>query len=348
MARSLARMAVPALDANRVALLAKNNVTITAVEPLGARVSGIDFRSGQKPSPTVVAALQKEMANRGFLVFEGQGVLTAQQQIKASELWGGREIHSTHGVHPQAPDKHIFRLSNDPKYGILGVGPQWHNDGSFEVGVFSHVGYHIVRVPEKGGDTMFAHQGAAFDALPEESQERWQRLVSVNATTGVLHPLVHEHPISKRKSVYLHLGMTGAVLESLNDDPKTPETLDLLSDFRLLEQKEMTALFHEYHALLDKGLSSDYAISYPYREGDCIIIDNLAIAHRATPQAHAPASEQGLRILHRTTVKAMRPFLPPFGLPPALDITARCPFKKGVWVAGGVGFRWDPAMRLQN
>lgn len=58
MARSLARMAVPALDANRVALLAKNNVTITAVEPLGARVSGIDFRSGQKPSPTVVAALQ--------------------------------------------------------------------------------------------------------------------------------------------------------------------------------------------------------------------------------------------------------------------------------------------------
>lgn len=40
----------------------------------------------------LVEVLQKEMANRGFLVFEGQGVLTAQQQIKASELWGGTSL----------------------------------------------------------------------------------------------------------------------------------------------------------------------------------------------------------------------------------------------------------------
>lgn len=89
--------------------------------------------------------------------------------MAASEYWGGRRIHSTHGVHPAAPNEHIFRLSNDPNHGILGVGPQWHNDGSFELKTFSHVGYHIVRVPENGGDTHFSHQGAAFDALPKET-----------------------------------------------------------------------------------------------------------------------------------------------------------------------------------
>ena len=35
------------------------------------------------------------------------------KQVLASELFGGQEIHSTHGVHPKAPNKHIFRLSND-------------------------------------------------------------------------------------------------------------------------------------------------------------------------------------------------------------------------------------------
>ena len=43
------------------------------------------------------------MAGRGFLVFKEQGVLAPDEQIRASELWGGREIHSTHGVrHPFA------------------------------------------------------------------------------------------------------------------------------------------------------------------------------------------------------------------------------------------------------
>ena len=59
------------------------------------------------------------MAHRGFLVFKGQGVLSPDEQIRASELWGGREIHSTHGVHPATPDgnKHVFRLSNDRRHG---------------------------------------------------------------------------------------------------------------------------------------------------------------------------------------------------------------------------------------
>ena len=105
----------------------------------------------------VLTMLQAEMASRGFVVFKEQGVMTGDEQVAASELWGGREIHSTHGVHPEAPNEHIFRLSNDQETGILGVGPQWHNDGSFLPGTFSHVGYHIIQ-PCEGGGTYFAHQ----------------------------------------------------------------------------------------------------------------------------------------------------------------------------------------------
>ena len=60
---------------------------------------------------------------------------------------------------------------------------------------FSHVGYHIIRVPENGGATSFSHQGATFDALSPEEQEAWERRASINSNSGVVHPLVHKHPI---------------------------------------------------------------------------------------------------------------------------------------------------------
>jgi len=305
---------------------------------------GFDLKAPDPPE-TVLEALQAEMATRGFLVFAGQGVLSGDEQCAASCLWGGRRVHSTHGVHPKAPNRDIFRLSNDPEVGINGVGPQWHNDGSFEVGVFSHVGYHIVKVPQKG-DTMFAHQGAAYDALPPAKQQRWSNMVSVNATSGVLHPMVHDHPISGRRSVYLHLGMTGGILEKLPG----------ADSFRLLTEKELTEVFHDYNDLMNNGLPENggaYSLSYQYQEGDCIFIDNLAIAHRAAPEAHQNATKQGLRILHRTTIKAMKDFLPGFGLPATAtrDLLVKAneaSQDEGVFVAGGLGFRWDPSIRMQN
>lgn len=424
------------VDASAVGLLAAQGITITPLAPLGAAVRGLDLRS--RPSDAVLRALESAMATRGFLVFKDQGVLTGDEQVHASKLWGARQMHSTHGVHPQAPNEHIFRLANDRSVGILGVGPQWHNDGSFCRDVFSHVGYHIVRVAEGGGGTIFAHQGAAFDALPAVEQERWSRLVSINSTSGVLHPLAHTHPISGRTSVYLHLGMTGAILEVTPkaDDPKSPEKI------RLLEEDEMRHLFQTYNALLNAGFSEGradlvgaaprygtrvevcglqskpelngkagvvdgvldrtngrvavhlegadrqrvavkpanllvledgdragpstpagaesaacdasgagadaYTAVYEYEPGDCIFIDNLAVAHRATPEAHLPAREVGLRVLHRTTVKAPRNFDPPFGLPPVVDMNWRNPFGKGVWQGGGLGFRWDETIPMQN
>ncbi|EOD09259.1 hypothetical protein EMIHUDRAFT_216634 [Emiliania huxleyi CCMP1516] len=367
------------VNASIFSLLAAHGITLIPLSPLGAAVRGLDLR--KTPPEPVLDALQSAMAVRGFLVFKDQGTLSGDEQVIASELWGAREMHSTHGVHPKAPNKHIFRLSNDRNVGILGVGPQWHNDGSFERGVFSHVGYHIIRVAEGGGGTIFAHQGGAFDALPEVEQERWQRLVSINSNSGVLHPVVHAHPISGRKSVYLHLGMTGAVLEVVpkSDDPSAVGSL------RLLDEGEMRHLFQTYNALLNKGFAPgqadllagvptygtrvelaglaakpelngrrgvvDGVLDRDNGQGDCIFIDNLAVAHRATPEAHRPASEVGLRILHRTTIKAPSNFDPPFGLPPVLNIHGANPLGNaagGVWQGGGLGFRWDETIPMQN
>eukprot|EP01051_Picozoa_sp_SAG22_P015325 SAG22_NODE_1984_length_3206_cov_2.186675_2_plen_117_part_00 len=97
-----------------------------------------------------------------------------------------------------------------------------------------------------------------------------------------------------------------------------------------------------------------YTMNYEYAPGDLVMIDNLAIGHKAAPQAHMPVSQQGLRILHRVTVKAMADFLPAFGLPPAVNIQGPNPLPAeagkapGVWIGGGIGFRWDENIHMQN
>ena len=333
-------MKLPPIDPARAAIIKEFDGEITAIEPIGALVSGIDLSSKDGPPSEVVDVLEREMAERGFLVFKNETQLDAEDFLRASCLWGGKELHSTHGVHPETPggNHHIFRLSNDERHGIPNVGPQWHNDGSFLPATFSHSGYHIIRPAENGGGTHFAHQGLAFEALPEERQERWSRLSSVNSASGVVHPLVHAHPLSGQKCIWLHLGMTGAVIERLPGR----------DGFRLLDANELKQLCHDYNDILNAGLSDGYAIAYEYQENDCVFIDNLAVAHRAAPEAHMPVEKQGLRIMHRSTVRGVRDLAPAFDLPQHVKIDGPNPIGEGVWQGGGVGFRWEDGIPMRN
>jgi len=344
---------IPPLDPSNIALFEQEGLTVKQLEPLGFEIYGADVRAGL--SEPVIRALETEMAKRGFLVFKHQGNISADELVKASKWWGAREIHSTHGVHPATPDKNrdIFRCSNDNRHGILGVGPQWHNDGSFEAATFSHSAYYMARAPEQGGGTHFAHQGAAFDVLPPEKQAFWERLVSVNSTTGVTHPLVHTHPISGRKSVWLHLGMTGGIIERLPEEGMTLEELQQqpasTDQLRLLNAEEMKELFNHYNDLLNASFEKGYGIRYHYDTGDLLYIDNWALAHRAAPEAHLPAEQQGLRIMDRVTIKSPRNLAPHFGLPQYIQISRPHPLNQdGVWQAGGVGFRWKDDIPMQN
>ena len=362
-------------------VLAKYGASVAPIpaSPVGCEVTGVDVAAAEGGLPQDLAgALEVLMAVHGFVLLRGQGrpqnesgvagtYLTAEQQCRLSECFGAGALHSTHGVHPEAPCRDIFRLSNDPDHGFNSVGPEWHNDGSFCREVFGHVVYHIVKAPAGGGDTRFAHLGVAHDQLSAALQRRLGRCASVNSNGGAVHPLAAPHPLSGRPSLYLHLGMTGAMLEVLPSAdgggascgggeggvplcaPVAPEglprakpaeaaRLGLAPQVVAWRDGEMDPFFSAFSSLLDDPRVS---YSHRWREGDVIIIDNLAVAHKAAPSAHTLAS--GLRILHRTTVLSSRPHDPPahLGLPHTLPTAAACPFERGAtWREGYVGFRW--------
>ena len=334
-----ARTNIKKMD-EQVEMLEHFGLKIVFLDPIGVAIFNVDLAANEIPKAKLTDAIEGIMADKGFVVFKGDIPLGVEDFLRVSCWWGGRALLSTHSVHPATPERnpHIFRLSNDASQGIVGVGPQWHNDGSFIAETFSHAGYHMVRPAENGGGTFFCHQAKAFNALQLEQKEYWGRLSSVNATSGAVHPLVHEHPTLRRNCVWLHLGMTGAVIEKLPDK----------EGFRLLNEHELKDLCHQYNDLLNLGLTEGYSIKYEYDENDCLFIDNLTVAHRAALEAHASPDSQGLRIMHRSTVRGVHHLSPRFGLPPFFDISASSPFGEGVWQSGGLGFRWDAEAKMQN
>jgi len=326
-------------------ILAAHGATAVPMEPLGVEISGVD--ATKRLHPRLAGALESLMADHGLVLLRGQGrlqremgiegkYLTGDEQCELSLAFGAGALHSTHGNHAECPNRDIFRLSNDKGHGFNEVGPEWHNDGSFEPEVFSHVVFHIVRAPEGPGGTAFAHLGKAFDALPAERRARYRRCASVNSNSGVVHPLVFTHPISGREQLYLHTGMTGSIIERVEQPGPGGGALDGIGAWN---SSQMNELFTDFTDFLDRG---DISRTHDWREGDLIVIDNLAVAHKATPGAHKASS--GLRILHRTTCKAVGPLLPDpaLQLPARLDPSAPCPFRDpgAVWVEGYVGFRW--------
>jgi len=254
--RPKGRTAVPCTLEESVTIIEKHGGSLHHMAPCGLEIQGIDLTGGL--TPDLAGAMEVQMAKHGLLLFRQQGqpqnesgvsgvYLTGEEQCILSEAFGVGALHSTHGVHPKSPGRDVFRLSNDPAQGFNSVGPEWHNDGSFCREVFGHVVYHIVKAPSGPGDTCFAHLGAAHDLVPVGRLEQLRRCASVNSNGGVVHPLVHRHHISGRESLYLHTGMTGAIIERCEEGPPGS-----LSGICAWSHQEMNEFFIFFTDLLDR------------------------------------------------------------------------------------------------
>jgi len=341
-------------------------LNVELLSPLGAQVIGLDLRV--RPSAMTIDALERIAALHGFVVFPNQ-TLPDCALVATSTFFGSGMLASLHTVHNDAVHDDIFRVSNDERHGIVGVGPQWHSDGATERRVFSHILFHAQRMPSgRGGGTAFADLAGAFAALPRRQQEDWSRLATVNAFSGAVHPLVITHPVTRRRSLFVHLGMVGAVIRwgpaSANCGLRSSHYARLeamepgAGPFRdcgheVLDESEARALLSSVDALLSQP---EHSISWPYRvngpTADLLLVDNLAAAHRATQEAHDTSG--GLRILHRATVQGIWEVDPAAEsqLPPFAYIWGDNPCGgNGLWEGSdhvGVGFRWNRSLRMQN
>jgi taurine dioxygenase len=195
---------------------------------LGAEISGVDL--SQDLSPATVAAIRQAFVEHQVIFFRGQS-LTPAQQVAFGRRFGPLNIHPyVAGMEGQPEVMEIIKEPEDR----VNFGGGWHSDMSFlEHPAISSI-LHAVELPDYGGDTLFASQAAAFEALTPGLQKTLEGLNAVHsagreyssqghsaqkrktmkvveaegAVGEFIHPVVKTHPETGRKALYVNPAFT--------------------------------------------------------------------------------------------------------------------------------------------
>ncbi|KAL6780035.1 hypothetical protein ACKKBF_B14675 [Auxenochlorella protothecoides x Auxenochlorella symbiontica] len=256
--------------------------TLKPLPNFGAEVFGLQLRDSV-PGP-VVQRIKDDVSRHRLLIFRDQGIISGPRQAEIGGWFG--DLESTFRKHPRSPHPDVFRVSNDPAEGCIGVGREgWHIDGSFQPAPFSHSLYHIIDVPSRGA-TRFVALTELLSSLPVDQLAHWRRLsMRSDRRDQALKPLVYVHPGTGHPTMCFHTGMTAAYVEDAGSE------------------RERTLPAQPLNREIEAAIEAQPVYDHCWRAGDFLIADNLALGHEASPDTQCPVSEVGLRVMHRSTVK---------------------------------------------
>lgn len=260
---------------------------ITPTSPtVGAEITGVDLRS---LSDDEFAAIHQAFVDHGVVFFRDQD-LSPEDHLAFAERWG--EINVNRFFTPVPDHPAIAEVRKEPDQ-TVNIGGAWHTDHSYDhIPALGSILY-AREVPAVGGDTMFASQYAAYDALSPGMKdmllELWadhssRHVFGVErdefnnpdaATQDALHPVVIEHPLSGRPALYVNLGFT-LRFHGWTDAESAP-LLDWL--YRHCAADEFTTRFQ-------------------WRPGSMAMWDNRAVQHNALNDYHGHR-----RLMHRITIE---------------------------------------------
>ena len=181
--------------------------------------------------------------------------------------------------------------------GGLGDGElKWHSDQSYMANPATGAGLYAVEIANQGGRTYWANLIDAYAALPESLKQavegknavfRYQKRLNLykgddqklpeegrKRTPDVIHPLVHTHPLTGKKALYLDpttsIGVVGM------PDLEANQLLDELAEF---------------------ATRPEFVYAHDWQVGDTLLWSNGSLLHRRDP---FPPTER--RLMKRTTI----------------------------------------------
>jgi taurine dioxygenase len=195
---------------------------------LGAEISGVDL--AQELSDATIAAIRQALLDHQVVFFRDQA-LSPARQVAFGARFGPLNIHPY--VAGMADHPQVMEVVKEPE-DRANFGGGWHSDMSFlERPAIGSILY-AVETPEFGGDTLFASQAAAFEALSPGLQATLEGLNAVHSASreysaqghsaqkrksmaiaeadGLVgeftHPMVLTHPETGRKALYVNPAFT--------------------------------------------------------------------------------------------------------------------------------------------
>jgi taurine dioxygenase len=256
---------------------AKSSPTAFTVEPqsptIGAFIHGLDL--SQALDDATIDALRQALVQWKVIFFRDQN-LSTDEHIAFGQRFGELEIHPLTPADQDQPE--ILRIAhNKDKRGTENF---WHSDVTWRPQPSLGSILRAVKLPDVGGDTLWADMEAAYNGLSDEVKEKLEGLQAQHSFLKAFghlipaeqheqviarhppqnHPVVRTHPESGRKSIYVNIAFTTHLV-----DMEPQESKDLLKTLM------RTASVPEYQVRLrwqpgtmafwDNRSSQHYAVS---------------------------------------------------------------------------------------
>jgi taurine dioxygenase len=273
--------------------------------PLGAEVVGLDLSLPLGAED--FARLHRAHLDHHVLVFRDQRI-TPAQQVAFSRRFGPLQIHVLRQFqlagHPEVLVVSNIRENGQP-VGLGDAGHFWHSDLSYKEKPSLGSMLHAQELPATGGDTLFANQHTAWDALPAALQRRlvglraehsylaryadlqkknpWRPNLTqaqIDEVKPVVQPVVRTHPETGRKALFVSEHFTTRIVG--------------------LPEAESRALLGE---LFDLSTRPEHVYRHQWRPHDMVFWDNRSVMHLA---AGCPDDQR--RKLYRTTIEGDAPY----------------------------------------
>jgi taurine dioxygenase len=266
---------------------------------LGAEIAGLDLSLPLEPY--TAEALRAAFADNQVLFFRDQS-LTPEQQIAFGRCFGELGTHPYVAANPDHPE--VLDIVTEPGDEV-NFGGGWHSDVSFLPEPDRASILYAIDVPAVGGDTLFASQQAAYEALSSTMKELLEGLIGVHSarlqysgggysqrssamqTTGedeaaareVEHPVVRTHPDTGRKALYVNRAFTVGI--------------------KGMHRRESRALLE---LLFRQAVREEFTCRFRWLPGSIAMWDNRSVQHFAL---HDYKGER--RRMRRITVTGDRP-----------------------------------------
>ena len=265
---------------------------------LGTEVVGVDLSRGLDGA--TFERIEQAFAEHPVLVFRNQR-LGAAALAAFGARFGRPQPHILEQYrHPEhAQVSYITNVDKNGGIDRFGVtrASSWHTDETYEDALPRLAILHALEVPSAKGGTMFADMRAAFDALPEATRRRLERMTGLHGRTdgpdGITlygeeyvrnsakarperrHPAVKKHPVTGRSILFVNPTHTHGFEGMAHDEA-----------VRLIEE------------LRDHATQPRFVYYHAWRVGDVVMWDEIATMHRGAGDARP----EERRIMLRTIV----------------------------------------------
>jgi taurine dioxygenase len=265
----------------------------------GAVVTGVDL--AQPLAPEQIAAIRAAWLAHHVLVFPDQPLSDDDLERFTLAMGGFGEDPF---IAPIPGRRHIIAVARAADETAPIFAETWHTDWSFQARPPAGTCLYGIEIPPVGGDTLFANQHMAWDAMPADLRARVEGLVAIHSAQRAYAPDGFYGEQDKGRSMDIRPSDTARATQIHNFVRAHPETgrpglfgcLGYIIGFEgMAEAEAMPLLMQLYHW---QG-QERFQYRHKWQKNMLVMWDNRSVLHAAT------GGYQGFaRRLHRTTIAA--------------------------------------------